>query len=101
MAEGNTNQAAGAQAGDKPQLQFSLQRIYVKDISFEAPNSPEVFKQPFKPKVNLDLNTTSNKVSDDQYEVVVKVTAQVNDNESARAVSRMPRKSRVAFTCTT
>lgn len=82
MAEGNTNQAAGAQAGDKPQLQFSLQRIYVKDISFEAPNSPEVFKQPFKPKVNLDLNTTSNKVSDDQYEVVVKVTAQVNDNES-------------------
>ncbi|MGS2742005.1 protein-export chaperone SecB [Halomonas sp. LS-001] len=82
MAEDNTNQAAGAQAADKPQLQFSLQRIYVKDISFEAPNSPEVFKQPFKPKVNLDLNTTSNKVSDDQYEVVVKVTAQVNDNES-------------------
>lgn len=82
MAEDNTNQAAGAQADDKPQLQFSLQRIYVKDISFEAPNSPEVFKQPFKPKVNLDLNTTSNKVSDDQYEVVVKVTAQVNDNES-------------------
>jgi len=82
MAEDNTNQAAGAQAEDKPQLQFSLQRIYVKDISFEAPNSPEVFKQPFKPKVNLDLNTTSNKVSDDQYEVVVKVTAQVNDNES-------------------
>ncbi|MGY4877600.1 protein-export chaperone SecB [Vreelandella aquamarina] len=82
MAEDNTNQAAGAQADGKPQLQFSLQRIYVKDISFEAPNSPEVFKQPFKPKVNLDLNTTSNKVSDDQYEVVVKVTAQVNDNES-------------------
>jgi len=83
MAEdNNTNQAAGAQAEDKPQLKFSLQRIYVKDISFEAPNSPEVFKQPFKPKVNLDLNTTSNKVSDDQYEVVVKVTARVDDNES-------------------
>jgi len=83
MAEdNNTNQAAGAQAEDKPQLKFSLQRIYVKDISFEAPNSPEVFKQPFKPKVNLDLNTTSNQVSEDQFEVVVKVTARVDDNES-------------------
>ena len=86
MAEdNNTNQAAGAQAEDKPQLKFSLQRIYVKDISFEAPNSPEVFKQPFKPKVNLDLNTTSNQVADDQFEVVVKVTARVDDNESGTA----------------
>ncbi|NOG32726.1 protein-export chaperone SecB [Halomonas sp. CH40] len=83
MAEdNNTNPAAGAQAEDKPQLKFSLQRIYVKDISFEAPNSPEVFKQPFKPKVNLDLNTTSNQVAEDQFEVVVKVTARVDDNES-------------------
>ncbi|MFO7908777.1 protein-export chaperone SecB [Vreelandella aquamarina] len=86
MAEdNNTNQAAGAQSEDKPQLKFSLQRIYVKDISFEAPNSPEVFKQPFKPKVNLDLNTTSNQVADDQFEVVVKVTARVDDNESGTA----------------
>ena len=86
MAEdNNTIQAAGAQAEDKPQLKFSLQRIYVKDISFEAPNSPEVFKQPFKPKVNLDLNTTSNQVSEDQFEVVVKVTARVDDNESGTA----------------
>ena len=54
----------------------------MKDISFEAPNSPSVFKQAFKPKVNLDLNTTSQKVADDQYEVVVKVTAQVNDSET-------------------
>ena len=86
MAEdNNTNQAAGAQAEDKPQLKFSLQRIYVKDISFEAPNSPEVFKQPFKPKVNLDLNTTSNQVAEDQFEVVIKVTARVDDNESGTA----------------
>ncbi|MGP8291157.1 protein-export chaperone SecB [Vreelandella zhanjiangensis] len=83
MAEdNNTPQAGAAASGDKPQLKFSLQRIYVKDISFEAPNSPSVFKQAFKPKVNLDLNTSSTKVADDQYEVVIKVTAQVNDNET-------------------
>ncbi|MGP9498156.1 MULTISPECIES: protein-export chaperone SecB [unclassified Halomonas] len=83
MAEdNNTPQAGAAASGDKPQLKFSMQRIYVKDISFEAPNSPSVFKQAFKPKVNLDLNTTSTKIDDDQYEVVVKVTAQVNDSET-------------------
>lgn len=76
---GASGQAAGQQ--DKPQLQFSLQRIYVKDISFEAPNSPAVFQQPFKPKVGLDLNTTSQQVGEGQYEVVVKVTAQVTHSE--------------------
>ncbi|ERS92027.1 MULTISPECIES: protein-export chaperone SecB [Halomonas] len=83
MAEEN-NQSAGAQAGgqqDKPQLQFALQRIYVKDISFEAPNSPSVFQQPFKPKVGLNLDTASEKVGDDLYEVVIKVTAQVTHSE--------------------
>ncbi|GAB2724767.1 protein-export chaperone SecB [Halomonas garicola] len=82
MAEDTNPQQAGAADDNKQKLTFSLQRIYVKDISFEAPNSPEVFKQPFKPKVNLDLNTTSAQTADDQYEVTIKVTAQVNDSET-------------------
>jgi preprotein translocase subunit SecB len=87
MAEDN-NQNAGAGAGnqpageqEKPKLQFAVQRIYVKDISFEAPNSPAVFQQPFKPKVNLDLITSSQQIQEDLYEVVVKVTAQVTHSE--------------------
>ncbi|WP_280547168.1 MULTISPECIES: protein-export chaperone SecB [unclassified Halomonas] len=76
---GANGQAAGEQ--DKPQLQFALQRIYVKDLSFEAPNSPTVFQQPFKPKVGLDLNTTTRQVGEGQYEVVIKVTAQVTHSE--------------------
>ena len=76
---GANGEAAGQQ--DKPQVQFALQRIYVKDISFEAPNSPAVFQQPFKPKVGLDLNTTHQKVGEDLYEVVIKVTAQVTHSE--------------------
>ncbi|MDX5433309.1 MAG: protein-export chaperone SecB, partial [Halomonas sp.] len=47
MADENSQNAAGgnqAAAGqqNKQQLQFAVQRIYVKDISFEAPNSPAV-----------------------------------------------------------
>ncbi|MDR5860064.1 protein-export chaperone SecB [Halomonas eurihalina] len=86
MAEDNNqgngaNGQAAADQQDKPQVQFALQRIYIKDLSFEAPNSPSVFQQPFKPKVGLDLDTTHQKVGEDLYEVVVKVTAQVTHSE--------------------
>ena len=86
MAEDNnqtTGSAQGAAAGEQQtQPQFSMQRIYVKDISFESPNSPAVFQQPFKPKVGLDLNTTSSQVGEGLYEVVIKVTAQVSHSET-------------------
>ncbi|WP_027960545.1 protein-export chaperone SecB [Halomonas halodenitrificans] len=83
MAEENNQSADGQAAGqqEKPKLQFAVQRIYVKDISFEAPNSPAVFQQPFKPKVGLELDTASTQVGDDLYEVVIKVTAQVTHSE--------------------
>ncbi|WP_106476727.1 protein-export chaperone SecB [Phytohalomonas tamaricis] len=77
MAEDNTTAANQAQ-GD---IQFALQRIYVKDISFEAPNSPRIFQQAFQPKVNLDVDSHAEQVGENLYEVVVKVTAQVYNGE--------------------
>ena len=70
MAE--NQQAAGSENQNQPQ--FALQRIYVKDLSFESPNAPLVFQEQWKPQVNLDLNTSHNKVSDNQYEVVLSLT---------------------------
>ncbi|WP_250654944.1 protein-export chaperone SecB [Alkalimarinus coralli] len=63
------------------QPQFALQRIYVKDISFESPSAPDVFQQQWKPQINMDLNTSSDKVSESQYEVVVSlsITAKVDE----------------------
>ena len=61
-----------AQAGDGPH--FGIVRIYLKDVSFETPNSPEVFRQDFKPEVNLQLNTSVNKLDGDLFEVVLNVT---------------------------
>lgn len=54
---------------------FDIQRLYTKDISFEAPNSPDVFRQEWKPEVKLDINTKSNKLEEGVYEVVLTVTA--------------------------
>jgi len=47
----------GAASQNEQGAQFSLQRIYVRDLSFEAPKSPEIFRQEWNPSVALDLNT--------------------------------------------
>ena len=80
MAE---NSAATAAAGDANQNQarFALQRIYIKDLSFESPKSPLVFQQQWKPQVHMDLNTRSEKVRDDFYEVVVSLTLTIKNEE--------------------
>jgi len=54
--------------------EFALQRVYVKDISFETPNSPSVFTLEWKPESNLNLNSNVTKLAESTYEVVVTVT---------------------------
>lgn len=66
---------------DAPQTQFALQRLYLSDVSFEAPNSPEVFMVKEQPQVDVKLDTKNRQVSEDLYEVTVKITAQVTFGE--------------------
>ncbi|MCM2129341.1 protein-export chaperone SecB [Larsenimonas rhizosphaerae] len=70
-----------ATAQGQEDIQFALQRIYVKDVSFEAPNSPSVFQQQFQPRVKLDVDNSYTQVDEGVYEVTVKVTAQVFNGE--------------------
>jgi preprotein translocase subunit SecB len=64
-----------AAAQDQAQQQFVMQRIYNKDLSFESPATPDIFRKQWQPKVNVDLNTRS-KALDEQgnYEVVLTIT---------------------------
>jgi preprotein translocase subunit SecB len=61
--------------------QFVLQKIYIKDISFETPNSPEIFTTKWEPNINIELHTNANKLSDDVHEVTlgVTLTAKIDD----------------------
>ncbi|HEY6131715.1 MAG TPA: protein-export chaperone SecB [Halioglobus sp.] len=59
----------------KQQQQFTVQRVYTKDMSFESPSTPEVFKKQWQPKVTVDLNTKSNAIDQEgNFEVVLSVT---------------------------
>jgi len=75
MAEEN-NQAP---AENGPE--FSILRIYLKDVSFETPNSPEVFTQEFKPEIGLQLNTAIKRIEEGLHEVVLNITVTAKQGE--------------------
>ncbi|AIY66096.1 protein-export chaperone SecB [Pseudoalteromonas piratica] len=78
MTEENQNLGAEQQA-EGPQ--FAVQRIYVKDVSFETPNSPAIFQKEWAPEVKLDLDTRSNKLDEGVFEVVLSVTVHATIGE--------------------
>jgi preprotein translocase subunit SecB len=61
--------------------QFEIQRIFVKDLSFEAPNTPHTFVKEWKPEVSLNLETKSNRIQDFLHEVVLSITATVTSSK--------------------
>lgn len=62
--------------------QFSIQRIYIRDASFESPKAPAIFLKEWKPAVNLELNTRQNTIEEGVYEVILTVsaTAKIDDD---------------------
>jgi len=74
--QGQDSQAAAAKGPE-----FGLQRIYVKDLSFEAPHAPQVFTENWQPQVNVGLNTQVTPLGNDHLEVVLVVTVTVKSGE--------------------
>ena len=58
----------------EPQRQFMVQRVYTKDLSFEAPNSPAIFQENWTPEINVGLNSEIRKVGDNHFELSLKVS---------------------------
>lgn len=85
MTEHNNNAAAA----QEPTSQFSLQRIYVKDLSFEAPKSPEVFREEWNPNIELDLNTRQRALEGDFHEVVLTITVTVKTGEEVAFIAEV------------
>jgi len=62
--------------------QIAIQKIYVKDFSFESPHTPEVFtKSDWSPKTNLNLRSTHTTGKDNSHEVVLTVTIEAKEDE--------------------
>ena len=69
MAEETTSPGNG-----QTNPQFAIQRVYLKDLSFETPLGPDVFRKQWQPKVKQDIGTKTNKLDGDLHEVVLSIT---------------------------
>ena len=64
-----------------PQPTFAIEKIYLKDLSVEVPNAPEVFLEREAPTVDVNIGSNARAVQDGLYEVVltVTITAKIKD----------------------
>ena len=63
--------------------QFSIQKVYVKDLSFETPHSPEIFKAEWQPGMDMHLTNEGQALGDALYEVVLSITLTVKLDQQA------------------
>ena len=63
------------------EMNFQIQRIYTKDVSYEAPNAPHVLQKDWQPVVKLDLDTASSQLAEGVFEVVLRVTVTASLND--------------------
>src|SRR5690625_7643094 len=80
MATQDQNQQ-GAQTNEGNEPSFNLQRTYVKDVSLEMPNAPQIFLEQEGPAVEVAINVGGQQLADAVYEstVTVTVTTRIED----------------------
>jgi preprotein translocase subunit SecB len=73
-------QAAPGQAGRN----FSVARVYIKDLSFESAQAPKIFEKQWTPKLGLEVDVTNEKLNEKLHEVVLRLKVTVKtDDETA------------------
>jgi preprotein translocase subunit SecB len=77
MATNDVN--AAPQQG--PVGQLGIQKLYLKDVSFEAPNTPKVFTEQLNPSLDVQLSNAATKLADNVHEVVLTVTCTVKQED--------------------
>ena len=72
-------------APQKPMAQLSIERIYLKDASFESPGAPVIFTEQFRPEYQVDINPRVNSLGDNRHEVVLTATVTATRPEDRTA----------------
>ncbi|VAW52626.1 Protein-export protein SecB (maintains pre-export unfolded state) [hydrothermal vent metagenome] len=62
--------------------QFAIQKIYLKDVSFESPNSPQAFtNSEWKPEISVQINSSNQTIAENTYEVILDITVTAKHEE--------------------
>ncbi|MCB1672360.1 MAG: protein-export chaperone SecB [Pseudomonadales bacterium] len=84
MADNEQTNEPGAAAPETEQQgpNFSLQRLYLKDASFESPNSPDSFRSgQWRPQITFDIKSRNTRLQDGAYEVILVLTVQAKQDD--------------------
>jgi preprotein translocase subunit SecB len=74
MNENTAEKNGNGTDSNSNEFQFALQRIYVKDLSFEVPGAPEIFgRQDVDPEIQLNLKNSQKSLGNDNYEVILNI----------------------------
>ena len=67
---------------DEEEQNFSIARVYTKDLSLESPRAPQIFEKQWNPKLGLEVDVLNEKLNDTLYEVILKlgVTVKTDDD---------------------
>ncbi len=64
--------------------QLAISKIYVKDFSFESPQSPGIFRTgDWKPETNLNLRSVHNAIEGNAHEVVLTITVEAKEGDKS------------------
>lgn len=68
------------QTSENTEPHFSIEKIYLKDVSFESPEAPAVFTDDWSPEINMELNSQGHPIDDNVYEVELNITVTAKNN---------------------
>ncbi len=60
---------------------FSIEKLYVKDLSLEVPNAPQIYLEREAPQIEIQLQTNASGLGDDLFEVILTVTVTAKRDE--------------------
>lgn len=67
---------------DQPEKQLILQKIYVKDLSFESPKAPQVFNSQVSPQTQLNMRSNAREIAQNTQEVTLTLTVEAKEQDS-------------------
>ena len=89
MSDETTNGAAAPAPQEAAGPAFSVEKIYVKDVSFESPNSPAIFGEAGQPDLQLNLNQRVQRLNENAFEVSLRVTLTCKVGEKTAYVAEV------------
>ncbi|MCI6796759.1 MAG: protein-export chaperone SecB [Succinatimonas sp.] len=80
---------SNTQPQQAPQPEFEILRVYAKDCSLETPNTPAIFREPWKPQINVEFDAKPQSVDTDQFEIDLRVTVTCKVGEKTAFIAEV------------